>query len=118
MRLIFIALKTELTREILLSVRFLFFKEPLITALRPQTGRQKIRLNLLGGVFNERRQRTICRSAHLPTIGRSIKRVKLSFGFFFSKPAQDALQGTALTAALSLSRLGNGSFRVKAWNPH
>src|SRR5881296_2315748 len=28
MRLIFIALKTELTREILLSVRFLFFKEP------------------------------------------------------------------------------------------
>jgi len=35
MRLIFIALKTELTREILLSVRFLFSKN--LTALRPQT---------------------------------------------------------------------------------
>jgi hypothetical protein len=49
MRLIFIALKTELTREILLSVRFLFFKEP--CGSQASNWRQKIRLNLLGGSF-------------------------------------------------------------------
>jgi len=45
------ALKTELTRKILLAVRFLFSKN--LAALRPQTWREKNRLNLLGGVFNE-----------------------------------------------------------------
>jgi hypothetical protein len=34
---------------------------------------------LLGGVFNDRTQRTICRSAHLPTIGIGFDTVKLRF---------------------------------------
>jgi hypothetical protein len=60
-----LALKTELTRVSKLAVRFLFFKEPFVygcalsglrsqpltAALRPQTWREKNRLNLLGGVF-------------------------------------------------------------------
>jgi hypothetical protein len=65
MRLIVIALKTELTREILLSVRFLFSKSIRYWLRRLAFAaahdwlsglkfwRQKNRLVLLGGVFNE-----------------------------------------------------------------
>ena len=85
MRLIFIALKTELTREILLAVRFLFFEEPEL-ALRPQTWRQKNRLNLLGGVFNEPcAQQPIRCQAHLVTIGLDLMTVKHRFQFLRSQ---------------------------------
>ena len=58
MRLILYSrLKTELTRDSKLAVRFLFSKN--LAALRPQSWRQKNRLNLLGGVFNDRTQQPI-----------------------------------------------------------
>ena len=44
------ALKTELTRKILLAVRFLFSKNQI--GSQASKWRQKNRLNLLGGVFN------------------------------------------------------------------
>jgi hypothetical protein len=74
------ALKTELTRKILLAVRFLFSKNQI--GSQASNWRQKNRLNLLGGVFNEPcAQQPIRCQAHLVTIGMELMTVKHRFQF-------------------------------------
>jgi hypothetical protein len=87
--------KTELTRVSKLLYVFYFSKN--LSALRPQTWRQKIRLNLLGGSLNHRTQQLICRSAHLLTIGIESIRVKHRIRSFFPA-ASDLRQRKSLIA--------------------
>jgi hypothetical protein len=78
-------------------------------ALRPQSWRQKIRLNLLGGVPSARTQQPICRSAHLSIIDIAVITVKRRFDFnfknLFLRSIRRAFEGTGDSVNASFFRL-------------
>src|SRR6185436_5727164 len=83
MRLILYSrLKTELTRDSKLAVRFLFSKN--LAALRPQTDVKKTASICSAEFSTGDAQQRIRRSAHLLTIDIVIMSVKHRFCFFFS----------------------------------